>query len=186
MPVLAQAKGVVGTWTLVTETAHPGGRTTDPLGSNPARLPHVRSRRTFHADDRHPGFRAFAANKRRRRPRRYPKARSPFSGRTRSAKSTLHVEASTFPNWSGKNQRRSIEIDCPTRLHLRTRGPGIGAAAGVGAQATRIGAQVPSECPANCASVVIPNPISLHPLLYAQLGSDTALARESARHDCPI
>ena len=35
VPTFAQEKGVLGTWTLVTETAHQGGKTTEPLGPNP-------------------------------------------------------------------------------------------------------------------------------------------------------
>src|SRR5437879_6606930 len=46
------AQGVVSTWTLVSETAHQGGKTTEPLGPNPLGSVMFDSRRTFHAADR--------------------------------------------------------------------------------------------------------------------------------------
>ncbi len=127
-------QGVVGTWTLVSETAHQGDKTTEPLGPNPLGSIIFDRGGRFILMIARTGLPRFAANKR--------DAGTPEENRAVLAGSlaffgtysvsdadqviTLHVEASTFPNWVGSNQKRSFTLG-GDEMKWTNRTPAIGA-----------------------------------------------------------
>jgi lipocalin-like protein len=127
-------QGIVGTWTLVSETAHQGDKTTEPLGPNPLGSIIFDRGGRFILMIARPGLPRFAANKR--------DAGTPEENRAVLAGSlaffgtysvsdadqviTLHVEASTFPNWVGSNQKRSFTLG-GDEMKWTNRTPAIGA-----------------------------------------------------------
>lgn len=127
-------EGVVGTWTLVSETAHQGDKTTEPLGPNPLGSIIFDRGGRFILMIARPDLPRFAANKR--------DAGTPEENRAVLAGSlaffgtyavsgadqviTLHVEASTFPNWVGTSQKRSFTLR-GDEMKWTNRTPAIGA-----------------------------------------------------------
>jgi hypothetical protein len=126
--------GVVGSWTIVSETAHQGRRTTEPLGPHPlGSLMFDRGGR-FMLMIARPGLPKFAANRR--------EAGTPEDNRAVLGGSlaffgtysvseadrviTLRVEASTFPNWIGADQKRSFTL-AGDEMKWINRTPAIGA-----------------------------------------------------------
>ena len=127
-------QGVIGTWTLVSETAHQGDKTTEPLGPNPLGSIIFDRGGRFILMIARPGLPKFAANKRDAGTPEENKAvlagSLAFFG-TYSANEvdqviTLHVEASTFPNWIGTNQKRSFTLS-GDEMKWINRAPAIGA-----------------------------------------------------------
>jgi Lipocalin-like domain len=109
---------IAGTWAIVSETAHQGDRTTEPLGPHPlGSLMFDRGGR-FMLMIARPDLPKFAANRR--------EAGTPEENRAVLGGSlaffgtytvseadhviTLHVKASTFPNWIGGDQKRSFTL----------------------------------------------------------------------------
>jgi hypothetical protein len=134
VPSIAQEKGVAGTWTLVSETAYQGGKTTEPLGSHPlGSLMFDRGGR-FMLMIARPGLPKFAANKRDAGTPDENKAVlggslaffGTYSVSEPDQAITLHVEASTFPNWNGTDQKRSFMLT-GDELKWTSRTPAIGA-----------------------------------------------------------
>ena len=126
--------GVVGSWAIVSETAHQGGKTTEPLGPSPlGSLMFDRGGR-FMLMIARPGLPKFAASRR--------EAGTPEENRAVLAGSlaffgtysvneadhvlTLRVEASTFPNWIGADQKRSFTL-AGDEMKWTNRTPAIGA-----------------------------------------------------------
>jgi hypothetical protein len=135
-PVAAQqAHGdnvVVGTWILVSETAHKGGKTTEPLGPHPLGSMMLDRGGRFMLMIAKPDLPRFAANKRDAGTPEENKAvlagSLAFFG-TYSVKEqvlTLHPEASTFPNWVGADQKRDFTIS-GTEMKWVNKSPAIGA-----------------------------------------------------------
>jgi hypothetical protein len=118
LPTFAQEKGVLGTWTLVTETAYQGGKRTEPLGPNPLGSVMFDRGGQFMLMIARPGLPTFVANKRDAGTPEENKAvlegSLAFFGTYSVSEAdqvlTLHLEASTFPNWSGTGQKRSITL----------------------------------------------------------------------------
>jgi hypothetical protein len=126
--------GVVGTWTLVSETAHQGGKTTEPLGPSPlGSIIFDRGGRVILMIAR-PGLPMFAANKRDAGTPEENKAVlagslaffGTYSVSEADQVMTLHIEASTFPNWIGTNQKRSFTL-AGDEMKWTNRTPAIGA-----------------------------------------------------------
>lgn len=129
----AQAS-VVGTWMLVSETAHQGDKTSEPLGPHPIGSIMLDQGGRFMLLIARPGLPKFAANKR--------DAGTPEENKTvlagllafigtYSVSETDHVlilraEASTFPNWVGGEQKRSLTI-AGDEMKWTNRTPAIGA-----------------------------------------------------------
>jgi hypothetical protein len=139
VPVLAQEKGVAGTWTLLSETAYQGGKTTEPLGSNPLGSNPLGSLMFdrgghFMLMIARPGLPKFAANKRDAGTPEENKAvlegSLAFIGTYTVSEAdqilTLHVEASTFPNWVETDQKRSFTL-VGDEMKWINRTPAIGA-----------------------------------------------------------
>ncbi|HZZ84087.1 MAG TPA: lipocalin-like domain-containing protein [Anaeromyxobacteraceae bacterium] len=109
--------GVVGTWTLVSEVAHQGGKTTEPLGQHPLGAMMLDEGGRFILMIARPDLPKFKANKR--------EAGTPDENKAVLAGSlsffgtysvsagvlTLRPKASTFPNWVGADQKRDFTID---------------------------------------------------------------------------
>ena len=116
LPTFAQEKGVLGTWTLVTETAYQGGKRTEPLGPNPLGSVMFDRGGHFMLMIARPGLPAFAANKRDAGTPEENKAvlegSLAFFGTYSVSEAdqvlTLHVEVSTFPQ---------LELDRPKALY---------------------------------------------------------------------
>jgi hypothetical protein len=125
---------LVGTWTLVSETAHQGDKTTEPLGPNPlGSIMFDRGGRFMLLISR-PGLPKFAANKRDAGTPEENKAvlagLLAFIGTYSVSEADhvliLHVEASTFPNWIGADQKRSLKL-AGDEMIWTNRTPAIGA-----------------------------------------------------------
>jgi hypothetical protein len=131
----AKAAGaVVGTWTLVSEVAHQGDKTTLPLGPNPLGSIMFDPGGRFILIIARPDLPKFAGNKR--------DAGTPEENKAVLAGSlaffgtysvneadnvlTLHPEASTFPNWVGADQKRYC-IVAGDEMKWTNRTPAIGA-----------------------------------------------------------
>lgn len=113
----ASQEGVVGTWILVSEVAHQGGKTTEPLGPHPLGSMMLDQNGRFMLMIARPGLPKFASNKR--------EAGTPQENKSVLAGSlsffgtysvspgvlTLRPEASTFPNWVGVDQKRYFTIN---------------------------------------------------------------------------
>ncbi len=126
--------GVVGTWMLVSETAHQGDKTTEPLGPNPLGSIMFDRGGRFMLLIARPGLPKFAANKRDAGTPEENKAvlagLLAFIGTYSVSEAdhvlTLHVEASTFPNWIGADQKRSFTL-AGDEMKWTNRTPAIGA-----------------------------------------------------------
>jgi hypothetical protein len=126
--------GVVGTWMLVSETAHQGDKTTEPLGPNPVGSIMFDRGRRFMLLIARPGLPKFAANKRDAGTPEENKAVlagmlafiGTYSVSDADQVLTLHVEASTFPNWIGADQKRSLTLT-GDEMKWTNRSPAIGA-----------------------------------------------------------
>jgi hypothetical protein len=126
--------GVVGTWLLVSETAHQGDKTTEPLGPNPLGSIMFDRGGRFMLLIARPGLPKFAASKRDAGTPEENKAvlagLLAFIGTYSVSEAdhvlTLHVEASTFPNWIGADQKRSFTL-AGDEMKWTNRTPAIGA-----------------------------------------------------------
>ena len=125
---------LVGTWMLVSETAHQGDKTSEPLGPNPLGSIMIDQGGRFMLLIARPGLPKFAANKRDAGTPEENKAvlagllafigTYTVSGADQVL--TLHVEASTFPNWVGADQKRSFTL-VGDEMKWTNRTPAIGA-----------------------------------------------------------
>ncbi len=126
--------GVVGTWTLVSETAHQGDKTTEPLGPNPLGCIMLDRGGRFILLIARPDLPKFAANKRDAGTPEENKAVlagllaffGTYSVSEADQVLTLHPEASTFPNWIGADQKRSTKF-AGDEMIWTNRTPAIGA-----------------------------------------------------------
>ncbi len=130
----AKPGGVVGTWMLVSETAHQGDKTTQPLGPNPLGMMMFDRGGRFMMFIARPGLPKFAAGKR--------DAGTPeenhavlagelaffgtYSVNEADQVLILHPEASTFPNWNGADQKRYFTL-AGNEMKWTNRTPAIGA-----------------------------------------------------------
>lgn len=126
--------GVVGTWMFVSETAHQGGKTTEPLGPNPLGCVMFDRGGRFMLLIARPGLPKFAANKRDAGTPEENKAVlagllaffGTYSVSEADQVITLHPEASSFPNWIGADQKRSFTL-AGDEMKWANRTPAIGA-----------------------------------------------------------
>ena len=124
----------VGTWMLVSETAHQGDKTSEPLGPNPLGSIMFDQGGRFMLLIARPGLPKFDANKRDAGTPEENKAvlagLLAFIGTYTVSEAdpvlTLHVEASTFPNWVGTDQKRSFTL-VGDEMKWINRTPAIGA-----------------------------------------------------------
>jgi hypothetical protein len=123
---------IVGTWTLVSETAHHGAETTQPLGPNPLGSMMFDRNGHFMMIISRRGLPKFAANKRDAGTPEENKAVLAgllgFFG-TYSVNNgvlILRPEASTFPNWIGADQKRYFTLS-GNEMKWTNRTPAIGA-----------------------------------------------------------
>jgi hypothetical protein len=125
---------VVGTWTLVSETAHQGDKTTQPLGPHPIGSIMLDRGGRFMLLIARPDLPTFAANKRDAGTPEENKAvlagLLAFIG-TYTVSDTdyvliLHPAASTFPNWVGADQKRFLKMTGDEMIWTN-RTPAIGA-----------------------------------------------------------
>lgn len=130
----ATGANLVGTWKLVSETAHQGDKTTQPLGPNPVGMMMFDSGGRFMMLIARPGLPKFAAGKRDSGTPEENKAvlagLLAFFG-TYSVNETdqvliLHPEASTFPNWNDADQKRFLKLVGDQQIWTN-RTPAIGA-----------------------------------------------------------
>jgi hypothetical protein len=125
---------LVGTWMLVSETAHQGDKTTEPLGPHPVGSIMFDRGGRFMLLIARPRLPRFAANKRDAGTPEENKAvlagLLAFIGTCSVSEAdqvlTLHVEASTFPNWVGADQKRSFTMT-GNEMKWTNRTPAIGA-----------------------------------------------------------
>jgi hypothetical protein len=125
---------VTGTWTLVSETAHQGGKTTYPLGANPLGSIMLDGHGRFMLMIARPDLPKFAANKRDAGTPEENKAVlagalaffGAYSVNEADHVLTLHPEASTFPNWNGADQKRYFTL-AGDEMKWTNRTPAIGA-----------------------------------------------------------
>jgi hypothetical protein len=125
---------VLGTWTLVSETAHQGDKTTEPLGPHPLGSIMFDRGGRFMLLIARPGLPRFAANKRDAGTPEENKAVlagllafiGTYSLSEPDQVLVLHVEAGTFPNWVGADQKRSLTI-VGDEMKWTNRTPAIGA-----------------------------------------------------------
>jgi Lipocalin-like domain len=117
-PTGATAAKLIGTWTLVSETAHQGDKTTQPLGPNPQGMMMFDSGGRFIMFIARPGLPKFAAGKRDAGTPEENKALlagllaffGTYSVNDADQVLILHPEASTFPNWNGVDQKRFLKL----------------------------------------------------------------------------
>jgi hypothetical protein len=118
VPHPAAAQNVVGTWTLVSETVERGGKTVEPFGANPLGTMMLDASKHFMLMISRPGLPKIGAN---RRDGGTPEENKEvlagilaFFGTYTVSESdgllTVHVEASTFPNWIGSDQKREFTL----------------------------------------------------------------------------
>jgi len=125
---------VVGTWMLVSETAHQGGKTTQPLGPNPLGSIMLDRGERFILLIARPDLPKFAANQRDAGTQEENKAvlagLLAFFGTYSVSEAdhvlTLHPEAGTFPNWNGADQKRYFTL-AGNEMKWTNRTPAIGA-----------------------------------------------------------
>jgi len=109
---------LVGSWTLISETAQRGGKTIEPLGHDPLGSMMLAPNKRFMIMISRRGLTNFAAN---RRDAGTPEENKEvlqgslafFGTYTVSEPDgvlTFHVEASTFPNWIGSDQKRFFTL----------------------------------------------------------------------------
>jgi len=130
----ATAAKLVGTWTLVSETAHQGDKTTQPLGPNPLGMMMFDHGGRFMLLISRPGLPKFAAGKRDAGTPEENKAvlagllafYGTYSVNEADQVLILHPEASTFPNWIGSDQKRYLKLAGDQQIWTN-RTPAIGA-----------------------------------------------------------
>lgn len=130
----ANAPSLVGTWTLVSETAHKGDTTTQPLGPNPQGMMMFDSAGRFMMIIARPDLPKFAANKRDAGTPEENKAVlagllgffGSYSVNTADQVLILSPAAGTFPNWNGADQKRYLEFK-GDQMIWTNRTPAIGA-----------------------------------------------------------
>ncbi len=128
------ARAVVGTWLLVSEVAHQGEKTTQPLGPNPLGSIMLDRGGRFIIMIARPDLPRFAANKRDAGTAEENKAVlagalaffGTYSVNEADRILVLHPEASTFPNWVGADQKRYITLTAD-EMKWTNRTPAIGA-----------------------------------------------------------
>ena len=126
--------GLVGTWTLVSETAHQGDKTTQPLGPNPVGMMMFDSGGRFMMLIARPGLPKFAAGKRDAGTPEENKAVlagllaffGTYSVNEADQVLILRPEASTFPNWNDADQKRFLKLVGDQQIWTN-RTPAIGA-----------------------------------------------------------
>jgi hypothetical protein len=115
-PQGATVPSLVGTWTLVSETAHHGDKTTQPLGPNPQGLMMFDSARHFMMIIARSDIPKFAVNKRDAGTPEENKAVlagmlgffGTYSVNEAEQVLIIRPEAGTFPNWNGADQKRFL------------------------------------------------------------------------------
>lgn len=125
---------LMGTWILVSETAYEGDKTSEPLGSNPVGSIMFDQGGRFMLLIARSDLPKFAANKRDAGTLEENKAVlagllafiGTYSVSEADQVLILHVEASTFPNWVGTDQKRSFKI-VGDEMKWTNRTPAIGA-----------------------------------------------------------
>jgi hypothetical protein len=133
-PQKATTASLVGTWTLVSETAHQGDTTTQPLGPNPQGMMMFDSGGRFMMFIARPGLPKFAAGKRDAGTAEENKAVlagllaffGTYSVNEPDQVLILHPEASTFPNWNEADQKRFLKLVGDQQIWTN-RTPAIGA-----------------------------------------------------------
>lgn len=114
----AASQSIVGTWTLISETVERGGQTIEPLGPNPLGTMMLDASDHFMLMISRPGLPKIAANRRDggtpEENREVLAGILAFFGTYMVSQSdgllTVHVEASTFPNWIGSDQKRYFTL----------------------------------------------------------------------------
>jgi len=117
-PQSATSSTLVGTWTLVSETAHQGEKTTQPLGLNPLGMMMFDRGGRFMMFIARPGIPKFVAGKRDAGTPEENKAVlagvlaffGTYSVNEADQILILRPEASTFPNWIGADQKRFLKL----------------------------------------------------------------------------
>jgi hypothetical protein len=125
---------LVGTWTLISETAHQGDTTTQPLGPNPLGMMMFDSGGHFMMFIARPDIPKFVAGKRDAGTPEENKAVlagllgffGTYSVNEADQVLILHPEASTFPNWNGADQKRFLRFAGDQQIWTN-RTPAIGA-----------------------------------------------------------
>lgn len=125
---------LVGTWVLVSETAHQGEQTTQPLGPNPQGMMMFDNNGRFMMFIARTGLPKFAAGKRDAGTAEENKAVlsgllaffGTYSVNEADQVLVLRPEASTFPNWNGGDQKRYLKLSDDQQIWTN-RTPAIGA-----------------------------------------------------------
>lgn len=134
IPQSATSARLVGTWTLVSEVAHEGDKTTQPLGPNPLGMMMFDHSGRFMMFISRPGIPKFAAGKRDAGTPEENKAVlagllaffGTYSVNEADQVLILRPDASTFPNWIGEDQKRFLRFDGDRQIWTN-RTPAIGA-----------------------------------------------------------
>ena len=133
-PQSATGAKLVGTWVLVSETAHQGDKMTQPLGPSPQGMMMFDRGGRFMMFIARPGIPKFAAGKRDAGTAEENKAVlagvlaffGTYSVNNADQVLILRPEASTFPNWNGADQKRSLKLAGDQQIWTN-RTPAIGA-----------------------------------------------------------
>ena len=133
-PQGATVPSLVGTWTLVSETAHHGDQTTQPLGPNPQGLMMFDSAGRFMMIIARADIPKFAVNKRDAGTPEENKAVlagmlgffGTYSVNGADQVLIIRPEAGTFPNWNGADQKRFLTFK-GDQMIWTNRTPAIGA-----------------------------------------------------------
>ncbi len=128
------AGAVIGTWMLVSEVAHQGDKTTEPLGPHPLGAMMLDGGGHFMLMIARPDLPKFVANKRDAGTPEENKAVlagclaffGTYSVIEADQVLILHPEASTFPNWVGADQKRYMTVTAD-EMKWTNRTPAIGA-----------------------------------------------------------
>ncbi len=133
-PQGATVPSLVGTWTLVSETAHQDDKTTQPLGPNPRGLLMFDSAGRFMMIIARADIPKFAVNKRDAGTPEENKAVlagmlgffGTYSVNDAEQVLIIRPEAGTFPNWNGADQKRFLTFK-GDQMMWTNRTPAIGA-----------------------------------------------------------
>jgi lipocalin-like protein len=133
-PQGATSAQLVGTWVLVSETAHQGDKTTQPLGPDPQGMMMFDRGGRFIMFIARPGIPRFAAGKRDAGTAEENHAVlagllaffGTYSVNEADQVLILRPEASTFPNWNGADQKRYLKLAGDQQIWTN-RTPAIGA-----------------------------------------------------------
>jgi Lipocalin-like domain len=133
-PQSATSAKLLGTWVLVSETAHQDDKTTQPLGPNPLGMMMFDGGGRFMMFIARPGIPKFAAGKRDAGTAEENKAVlagllaffGTYSINEADQVLILRPEASTFPNWNGADQKRFLKLAGDQQIWTN-RTPAIGA-----------------------------------------------------------